>query len=37
VLRFLKDLAHLHIGKHGAHRWTRWRDRTWCTYCGREK
>jgi len=37
VLRFVKDLANLHIGRHGLHRWTRWRDRIWCTYCGRER
>jgi hypothetical protein len=37
VLRLLRDLANLHIGKRGVHRWTRWRERTWCTYCGREQ
>jgi hypothetical protein len=36
LARFLRDLTHLHIGKHGLHRWTKWRERTWCTYCGRE-
>jgi hypothetical protein len=37
VLRLFRDLAHLHIGKRGLHRWNRWRERVWCTYCGREQ
>jgi hypothetical protein len=37
IVQFLKDLLNLHIGRHGFHRWTRWRERTWCTYCGREE
>jgi hypothetical protein len=37
VFRLLRDLAHLHIGTRGLHRWTRWRERVWCTYCGREQ
>jgi hypothetical protein len=37
VPRLLRDLANLHIGKLGVHRWKSWRKRTWCTYCGKEK
>jgi hypothetical protein len=36
IAKFFKDLANLHIGKHGVHRWAGWRDRTWCSYCGKE-
>ena len=36
VLRLFRDLVHLHVGKRGVHRWTKWRERTWCTYCGKE-
>ncbi|MDZ4279092.1 MAG: hypothetical protein U1B78_08125 [Dehalococcoidia bacterium] len=34
--RLFRDLAHLHIGQRGIHLWTRWRERIWCTYCGRD-
>ena len=34
--RFFRDLMNLHLGQRGVHRWTRWRERTWCTYCGKE-
>jgi hypothetical protein len=36
IKRFVRDLLHLHIGQHGLHTWQRWRDRTWCSYCGKE-
>jgi hypothetical protein len=36
IAKLLKDLANFHIGKAGLHRWTKWRDRTWCKYCGKE-
>ncbi len=35
-VKFFRDLASLHIGQRGVHRWTRWRDREWCTVCGKE-
>jgi hypothetical protein len=34
--KFLRDLLNFHIGQSGRHRWEKWRDRTWCTYCGKE-
>jgi len=34
---FLRGLAKLHIGRWGFHRWTKWRERTWCTVCGKER
>jgi hypothetical protein len=34
--KFFKDLARLHIGQWGVHRWKKWRDRTWCEICGKE-
>ncbi|MEX2158539.1 MAG: hypothetical protein WEB04_03975 [Dehalococcoidia bacterium] len=34
--KFFRDLANLHIGQRGVHRWTKWRDKTWCKYCGKE-
>ncbi len=36
ILRLFRDLANLHVGTHGVHRWTRWRERTWCKYCNKE-
>jgi hypothetical protein len=36
LLRFFRDLMHLHVGQHGRHTWKRWRERTWCSYCGKE-
>jgi len=36
VLKFLRGLANLHVGQSGRHRWTKWRERQWCTYCGKE-
>jgi hypothetical protein len=36
IRRLLRDLLHLHIGQRGLHTWQRWRDRTWCSYCGKE-
>jgi hypothetical protein len=36
ILRFFRDLAHVHVGQHGLHRWTKWREREWCEYCGRD-
>ena len=36
ILRFLRDLANLHIGRRGMHRWQKWRDREWCGYCGKD-
>jgi len=36
LAKFFKDLGNLHIGQHGVHRWTKWRERTWCKYCGKE-
>lgn len=36
IAKFFRDLANLHIGRSGVHRWTKWRERTWCTYCGKE-
>ncbi len=35
--KFFRDLMNLHIGQRGVHRWTQWRRRTWCTYCGKEE
>jgi hypothetical protein len=34
--KFFRDLANLHIGQAGVHRWKKWRERTWCAYCGKE-
>jgi len=36
LFRIVKDLMHLHIGQRGRHTWQRWRERTWCSYCGKE-
>jgi hypothetical protein len=36
VPKLLLDLLNLHVGTWGVHRWTKWRERTWCKYCGRE-
>jgi hypothetical protein len=36
-MSILSDLLNLHVGTSGVHRWTKWRDRTWCTYCGKEQ
>jgi len=36
IAKFFRDLAHLHIGRMGVHRWQKWRDREWCEYCGKD-
>ena len=36
ITRFFRDLVNLHVGKWGMHRWGKWRDRSWCKYCGKE-
>jgi len=36
IAKFFRDLANLHIGQAGVHRWKKWRERTWCGYCGKE-
>jgi len=36
LFRIVRDLMHLHIGQRGRHTWQKWRDRTWCSYCGKE-
>ena len=35
--KFFRDLLSLHVVQRGVHRWTQWRRRTWCTYCGKEE
>lgn len=35
--KFFRDLLSLHVGQRGVHRWTQWRRRTWCSYCGKEE
>jgi hypothetical protein len=37
LVKLFRDLLHLHVGRRGMHRWTRWRERSWCTYCGYEE
>ncbi len=34
--KFFRDLMNFHIGQRGVHRWQKWRDREWCSYCGKE-
>jgi hypothetical protein len=36
LVKLLRDLANLHVGRRGVHRWQKWRERTWCSYCGLE-
>ncbi len=36
ILGFFRDIANLHIGQRGVHRWEKWRDREWCNYCGKD-
>ncbi len=36
IAKFFRDLMALHIGQRGVHRFKKWRDREWCSYCGKE-
>ena len=36
IAKFFSDLMNLHVGQRGMHRWQKWRDREWCSYCGKE-
>ena len=36
ITSLFRDLMNLHIGQRGHHRWQKWRERTWCGYCGKE-
>jgi hypothetical protein len=36
LAKLFRDLGNWHIGQVGRHRWKKWRERTWCEYCGKE-